>query len=274
MTTENFQSRLNRAVSQHGRLCVGIDPHESLLKAWGLEYNARGVGEFSRRCVEAFAGHAALVKPQVAFYERFGSQGIAELEKTLADLRDAGTLTLSDAKRGDIGSTMAGYAQAWLDDSSPLRADSVTISPYLGVGACEPVFKAAADNSAGVFLLAATSNSEAPAIQRATTAEGSSLAQHIVDECGRRNAEGTSGTLGVVVGATVIHPPVLDDLGGPVLMPGVGAQGATAQDVERIAGKALALPNVSRAILSAGPNVADLRERLKEVAGEYPAHLG
>ena len=123
-----FGTRLLDAAATRGRLCVGIDPHAALLQAWGLEDSVVGLAEFSRRCVEAFADTAALVKPQVAFYERYGSAGFRVLEATLAALRDAGCLTVADAKRGDIGSTMAGYADAWLGEHSPLRADAVTVS--------------------------------------------------------------------------------------------------------------------------------------------------
>ena len=160
-----FGERLVAAGQVRGRLCVGIDPHPYLLQQWGLEDTVDGLRRFSEACVEAFADTAALVKPQVAFYERFGSQGFAVLEDTLQYLREAGCLTVADAKRGDIGSTMAGYADAWLGESSPLRADAVTVSPYLGVAALQPVFDLAAKTGRGVFVLAATSNPEAVQLQ-------------------------------------------------------------------------------------------------------------
>src|SRR5206468_1278620 len=112
-------------------LCVGIDPHPQLLRAWDLSEDAAGVAKFADICVAAFAGRVAIVKPQVAFFEAYGSAGIGALELTLSELRDAGTLVLADAKRGDIGSTMAAYAQAWLADG-PLGCDALTVSPYLG----------------------------------------------------------------------------------------------------------------------------------------------
>ena len=136
----------------------------------------------------AFADAAALVKPQVAFYERFGSAGYAVLEETIGDLRSAGCLVVSDAKRGDIGSTMAGYATAWLADGSPLLSDAVTVSPYLGVGALRPALELAEETGRGVFVLAATSNPEAVELQSSTGANGRSLAQVIVDEVAGYNA--------------------------------------------------------------------------------------
>ncbi len=273
-----FGQRLLDAAADRGRLCVGIDPHASLLHSWGLTDDVAGLAEFSRRCVEAFADTAALVKPQVAFYERFGSAGFAVLEETLMALREAGCLTVADAKRGDIGSTMAGYAEAWLGEGSPLRADAVTVSPYLGVGALAPVFELAEENGAGVFVLAATSNPEAVALQTLTDDGGRTVAQQIVDACAERNAahaqRGVAGNIGVVVGATLEQwcTPDLSRLNGPVLMPGVGAQGATAADVDRIAAGVghLAFPNISRAVLSAGPQVSDLRKSVLFAASEFP----
>lgn len=268
-----FGSRLLDAAATRGRLCVGIDPHAGLLEAWGLPDDVTGLAEFSRRCVEAFADTAALVKPQVAFYERYGSAGFRVLEDTLAALREAGCLTVADAKRGDIGSTMAGYADAWLGEDSPLRADAVTVSPYLGVGALAPVLDLAEETGRGVFVLAATSNPEAVVLQNHRDADGRTIAQQVVDECARRNAvhEGP-GNIGVVVGATLAQAPDLSKLNGPVLMPGVGAQGGSAEDVARIAAgvEKLAFPNISRAVLGAGPSVEALRAATVEAASEFP----
>ncbi|MEX3514085.1 MULTISPECIES: orotidine-5'-phosphate decarboxylase [unclassified Corynebacterium] len=274
-TTPGFGERLVAAGQERGRLCVGIDPHPYLLEQWGLGVDAAGVREFSRRCVEAFAPVAALVKPQVAFYERFGSAGLAALEETLADLRDAGCLSVADAKRGDIGSTMAGYADAWMGEDSPLRADAVTLSPYLGVGALGPAFAAARATGRGIFVLAATSNPEARRLQGFQEPGTSrTVAQSVVDACAERNAEtrpGQVGDIGVVVGATLDTPPELDQLNGPVLLPGVGAQGAGPNEVRAIvAGRSeLGFANVSRAILERVPKVDDLRKAVETVAADF-----
>ncbi|HKM25576.1 MAG TPA: orotidine-5'-phosphate decarboxylase, partial [Corynebacterium sp.] len=195
------------------------------------------------------------------------------LEATLAALREAGCLTVADAKRGDIGSTMAGYADAWLGENSPLRADAVTVSPYLGVGALAPVLDLAEATGGGVFVLAATSNPEAVVLQNHAGQDGRTIAQQVVDECAARNAahEGP-GNIGVVVGATLSQAPDLSALNGPVLMPGVGAQGGSAEDVERIARgvEKLAFPNISRAVLGAGPRIGDLRDAVVAAAAEFP----
>ena len=273
--TPSFGERLVAAGAERGRLCVGIDPHPHLLEDWGLSVDVDGLRTFTLRCVEAFAETAAVVKPQVAFFERFGSRGFAVLEEALAGLREQGCLSLADAKRGDIGSTMAGYAQAWLGEDSPLRSDAVTVSPYLGVGALSPVFDIAEETGRGVFVLAATSNPEAVALQ-SLSVDGRSVAQRVVDELAQRNAsvagpDTTVGALGVVVGATLEAPPALDQLNGPVLLPGVGAQGATPADVRELTAAApeLGFANVSRAILSQGPSVSDLRKAVVDTAAEF-----
>lgn len=274
--TATFGEKLLDAASTRGRLCVGIDPHAGLLESWGLPVDVDGLAEFSRICVEAFSDTVALVKPQVAFYERFGSRGFAVLEETISTLRERGCLVVSDAKRGDIGSTMAGYAAAWLDPSSPLSSDAVTVSPYLGFGSLDPVFELAEEHSRGVFVLAATSNPEARVLQDQSNAEGVTISQQIVNAAAALNAphmaQGKAGNIGVVVGATLSAPPVLSQLGGAILMPGVGAQGGTAADVDTIAGDMahLAFPNVSRSVLSTGPDVDKLRVSVLETAADFP----
>lgn len=267
----SFGERLRERAAERGRLCVGIDPHAGLLQDWGLANDIAGLREFSRRCVEAFADTACVVKPQVAFYERFGSAGYAVLEETLDALRDAGALVIADAKRGDIGSTMEGYASAWLDPDSPLRADAVTVAPYLGLGALKPAITAAEQNGAGVFVLAATSNPEAVELQSFQKA-GVSLAQHVVDYCRDFNQNRSAAVLGIVVGATVSSPLDLGGFNGPILMPGVGAQGGTVADIARITADATewSFPNVSRSVLSAGPDVSDLRKAVLKEANNFP----
>lgn len=274
-TVKGFGDRLSEAVAERGRLCVGIDPHPGLLDAWGLPRSADGLERFAATCVEAFGDLVSVVKPQVAFFEAYGAKGFAVLERTLADLKDAGALSIADAKRGDIGSTMAAYAEAWLSDDSPLAADALTVSPYLGFGALDPAVSLALENGRGLFVLAATSNSEGASVQKASVA-GKTLAQTMVDQAAEINARqiaagASAGSIGVVVGATLDDAPVLGDLRGPILMPGVGAQGGTPADVERLAGEssALALPNVSRGILKAGPDVSALREATKEFAEQF-----
>ncbi|MDP7702526.1 MULTISPECIES: orotidine-5'-phosphate decarboxylase [unclassified Mycobacterium] len=264
-----FGARLAQARSSRGPLCLGIDPHPELLRAWELPVTAEGLAAFCDVCVEAYAGFA-MVKPQVAFFEAYGSAGFAVLERTTAALRSNGVLVLADAKRGDIGSTMAAYATAWAGDS-PLAADAVTASPYLGFGSLRPLLEVAAAHDRGVFVLAATSNPEGPTVQRAD-AGGRTVAQLIVDHVASANKGASPGSVGVVVGATVLQAPDLSELGGPVLVPGVGAQGGRAEALAGLGGAPLSQlwPAVSREVLRAGPGVAELRaagERMLDAVG-------
>jgi orotidine-5'-phosphate decarboxylase len=261
-----FGDRLAAAVSAKGPLCPGIDPHPELLRAWGLGVDVDGLTSFCETCVTAF-GDFAVVKPQVAFFEAYGSAGYAVLERTIAALRSAGVLVLADAKRGDIGSTMAAYAAAWAGDS-PLAADAVTASPYLGFESLNPLLDMAAAHGRGVFVLAATSNPEGAAVQQAQY-RGTTVAQAVVDAAAVRNGTDGGSTVGVVVGATLADPPDVSGLGGPVLVPGVGAQGGRPEALGGFAGArpGQLLPAVSREVLRAGPRVADLRaaaERLRD----------
>ncbi|WP_214405882.1 orotidine-5'-phosphate decarboxylase [Pseudonocardia lacus] len=263
--TTPFGQRLAAAVAAHGPLCAGIDPHPSLLAEWGLTDDPDGLDRFTAGCVEALAGQVAVVKPQSAFFERHGSRGIAVLERLLAGFAGSGTLALLDVKRGDIGSTMDGYADAYLAVGAPLGADAVTLSPYLGFGSLEPALTAAAEAGRGVFVLARTSNPEGSEVQQATTGVGGSarsVAQGIVDAAAERNAGAEPlGAVGVVIGATHDHGLDLSALNGPVLAPGVGAQGAgPAEITARFFGlDGLVLPAAARSLLAAGPDPRAVR---------------
>lgn len=284
-----FGVRLQEAMAEHGPLCVGIDPHDHLLEAWGLPRTAEGVREFSLRTVTELAGTVAAVKPQSAFYEQYGSAGVAVLEETLAACREHDLISVLDIKRGDIGSTMGAYARAYLDSASALAADSITVSPYLGFGALDPAFDLAEAHDRGVFVLALTSNPEGAEVQHARRGSavsgfGDSVAGSIVSQVAARNGTDAAqglGRFGLVVGATIGSGA--RDLGfdpaecnGPILAPGVGAQGAgIAELIEVFGPEAIAanqiLATTSRAVLSAGPEgvraaARSLNESLTQVA--------
>ncbi|CCH17600.1 orotidine-5'-phosphate decarboxylase [Micromonospora lupini] len=274
---ESFGNRLHRAVAERGPLCVGIDPHPGLLARWGLADDVDGLERFSRTVVDALGDRVAVVKPQSAFFERFGSRGVAILESTIRQLREAGSLVLLDVKRGDIGSTVSAYASAYLDPSSPLYVDAVTASPYLGVGSLAPMFELAAKHGGGVFVLALTSNPEGAAVQRARTADGRTVAQTVIDEISQLNRGADPlGSFGLVVGATIGDTGHdLSGVGGPLLAPGLGAQGAGAADLRTVFGSSLAavLPSYSREVLSAGPDADALRAAADRVSAECRAVL-
>lgn len=248
-----YAARLNTITAARGNLCVGIDPMPSVLAAWGLDTTVAGLEACARGIVEELGVEVAVFKPQSAFFEAFGSAGVAVLERVLEDIREAGALSVLDVKRGDIGSSMTGYATAYLDDASPLRADAITLSPYLGVGSLLPAIDMAVECGRGIYVLARTSNLEGEAIQTASL-RGASVAQHVVDSIASGNS-GWHHAVGIVVGAT--HTDLACDLAqfnGSILVPGIGAQGGTIDGVRRAFGAAGAqvLPSVSRDIIGQG----------------------
>lgn len=261
-----FGARLHDAMNTRGRFCVGIDPHASLLLDWGLGDDVAGLEKFALTVVEAVAPHVSVVKPQSAFYERFGSRGVAVLERVIAESRAAGALVLLDVKRGDIGSTSQAYADAYLDPASPLASDAITASPFLGFGSIDPMIETARRHDAGVFVLALTSNKEGPEVQHARTGlrgEGGTVAGGVLARLAHLN-DGAEplGDFGAVIGATIGSSDERLDFNGPVLAPGFGSQGGTVDDIKRIFGAAArnVLPSSSREVLAAGPDVGALRD--------------
>ncbi len=266
----SFGSRARAAMAAYGPACVGIDPHAELLAQWELPDSIDGLDQFASTCVEAFAGHVAFVKPQSAFFERFGAQGVVILERTIQDLRHTGTLVVLDVKRGDIGSTAAAYADAYLDDDAPMAADAITVSPYLGFGSLQPFFDAAERNDAGIFVLALTSNKEGPEVQHAlngdVTVAGGILAQLAELNAGAQ----PMGAFGAVVGATMAEIAEDLEINGPLLVPGLGAQGGTVDDIRRMFGSVIdnVIPSTSRGVLGEGPDVAALRGSVTRLNSE------
>jgi orotidine-5'-phosphate decarboxylase len=269
----SFGTRLAATVAQRGQLCVGIDPHPALLTAWGLTDDHSGLRTFTEIVIEALADRVAVLKPQAAFYERHGSRGIAILESNIRQIRSAGALALLDVKRGDIGSTAAAYADAYLDPASPLFVDAITASPYLGFGSVLPMIDKALKHDAGVFVLGLTSNPEAPALQHARREDGRTVAQAILDEISQLNVGAHPlGSVGVVVGATIGRTEHdFSAVNGPILVPGLGAQGGTPAGLREIFGSDLSrlLPSTSREVLSAGPDVAALRDAAARAQDAY-----
>ncbi|MDD9206430.1 orotidine-5'-phosphate decarboxylase [Georgenia sp. 10Sc9-8] len=280
-----FGGRLAAAMEAHGPVCVGIDPHPALLSGWGLPDTADGLRRFGLAVVDALAGAAAAVKPQSAFFERHGSAGVAALEEVLAAARDQGVLTVLDVKRGDIGSTMQGYADAYLRDGAPLAADAVTLSPYLGLGSLQPALDTAEATGRGVFVLALTSNPEGRGVQHAVAPGGRAVAAEVAAGAARANSAAVQrgepmGPVGLVVGATVGSAVAdlgvdLAGLGGPVLAPGVGAQGAGAAELRAVFGGARGrvLASTSRGVLGRGPRPEALRAAHARAVEEVVAAL-
>jgi orotidine-5'-phosphate decarboxylase len=267
---DGFTRRLTDVIATSGRLCVGIDPHAELLTAWGLQDSPAGVREFGMRVVDAVAGTAGIIKPQVAFFERHGSAGYIALEHVLAAARAAGLLVIADAKRGDVGSTVEAYGSVWLTPGSPLEADALTVVAYQGLGSLDSVIARAERFGKGLFVLAATSNPEAATTQRAVRSDGRTVAAGVVSEVRGRSSD----ALGVVVGATIdiadVGIAAHDLVGVPVLAPGFGAQGAELSQLGQLFGPAAqnTIASVSRSVLGAGPGelAAAVRRASEEVA--------
>jgi orotidine-5'-phosphate decarboxylase len=271
---EGFADRVQAAVARTGPLCAGIDPSGQLLAQWGLRDDPDGLRAFCRTCVEAFAGVVGVVKPQVAFFERHGSAGLAELERLIAEANSAGLVVIADAKRGDIDTTAEAYADAWLNPASPLAADAVTAHAYLGLGALAPLVRLAGAHGRGVLVVARSSNPEGRSLQQARTADGRAVEDMLLAEVAGLNVSGEvpKGTVGAVVGATLAPSNFeLSQLGGVVLAPGLGAQGAGPKDVAaRFAGcpPGMVLPSSSRGLLKHGPHPENLRDAARSLARE------
>ncbi|MCI0688824.1 MAG: orotidine-5'-phosphate decarboxylase [Sporichthyaceae bacterium] len=272
-----FGARLRAALDTRGPLCVGIDPHPELMASWGLADSVVGLDRFAMTVVDAVADRVAVVKPQSAFFERHGSAGIAVLERTMAAARARGALVLLDAKRGDIGSTVAAYASAYLAPESPLYADALTASPYLGYESLRPLLDTALRTGSGVFVLAYTSNPEGATVQRALGHDGTAVGAGILAGIAAENAGvAPLGSIGAVVGATVADVDFdLAAVNGPLLAPGVGAQGGTPAGLRSVFGAALpnVVPAVSRDLLRLGPDGAALRVAADRMTAEFGALL-
>jgi orotidine-5'-phosphate decarboxylase len=276
-----FADRALTAIREHGPLVLGLDPSGDLLVEWGLGDTADGLERFVDIVVDASAGTVGVVKPQAAFYERHGWQGIRSLARLVDECRRAGVLVLLDAKRGDVGSTNEAYAEAYLGPEAPIEVDAITITPYLGLAAMQPILDRAVANSAGVFIVTRSSNSEGRGIQRArhpsTTTVEHQLVVDIATE-NRRVAPDTIGPIGAVFGPT--HGPPTDfdlsTMNGLFLAPGLGTQGATPADVARCfaACPGRVLPSASRSLLAAGPDPARLRAEALRLSTELRGLLG
>ena len=256
---KSFGAKLTEVFETYGQLCIGIDPHAALLDSWGLSDSAESLLTFGRSVIEAASGRVGIVKPQVSFFERHGAAGFAVLELLTREARDAGLMVIADAKRGDIGTTMDAYLDAWLGKNAPFHADTLTVSPYLGAGVYLDKMGEYFERGKGVISLVATSNPEGEAVQI-------DLAKSQFEALGRINqvAAGPGdklGPVGAVIGATLNLNRFglsLENQGvikTPILAPGFGAQGAELSDLKRLFGQvsSTVIASVSRSVLQAGP---------------------
>ena len=255
----SFTVRLQQKIKEHSPLCVGIDPSASLLKSCALPNSAEGALEFGKRVLSAADYQISIIKPQSAFFERFGSAGFKAMEELTELANRKEVLVLLDGKRGDIDTTGAAYAEGYFASDAKLRVDAVTTHAYLGLGALKPFFEIANRAEAGVFVVVRSSNPEGRELQTARLDSGETVALAMarqITELNQLYSNEAIGPIGAVVGATCEDADITVNAmpRSFILAPGVGAQGATMQDVlvrmPHARGRVLA--NVSRAILANG----------------------
>ena len=274
--TVPFQQRFVALAAERSALCVGIDPSADSLKGWGLPDDAEGLQAFCERMVEVCGPLVACVKPQSAFFERHGPAGMAVLRRTVEAARSHGALVIIDAKRGDMQSTAAAYGDAFLGPHSPFSGDAMTLSAYLGFGSLGPIVERARREAAGLFVVVRSSNPEGTEQQQARMPDGRSVAEHLADQIAAANTEDGErelGLIGAVVGATLGREAIDVAARLPnslLLVPGIGAQGATIADVRRDFGGhySRVIPSLSRAIARAGPRAEDLRREVERRIAE------
>ena len=266
---QSFAERFSILAEARSPLCLGLDPSADLLRAWGLADDAKGLRRFCEVVLEAAGDRLAVIKPQAAFFERLAAAGMAELARAVAGIRAQGALSLVDAKRGDVDSTMEGYAEGFLGVGSGFGADAMTVTAYLGFGALKPVFERAAATGSAVFVVVHSSNPEGRSLQDALHPDGRTVSEALADDITAFNAAlgPRAGPIGAVVGATIdpAHAPILERLSQSlILAPGVGAQGASLPDVGAnfAATRRRTLPSASRGLLRHGPTVAGLRQAI------------
>ena len=271
-----FAARFAAVRARFGPLVFGADPHGPLLRAWGLTDDADGLERFTDIVLQAATGTVGLIKPQSAFYERHGWQGIRALTRLVENARQAGILVVLDVKRGDVGSTNDAYAQAYLGDGAAIEADALTVHPYLGLAAMGAFVDRASQAGACLLVVTRSSNPEGRALQAA-------VERSLLDDIRILNeklAPGQIGPIGAVIGPAPVDPPLdpraMAAANALFLAPGVGAQGATPEDVARTfaACPERVMPSASRSLLAAGPDVhaltaaaAILNQRLRDLSG-------
>lgn len=245
--------------------------------------SAEGLRSFSNLVLDAAAGRVGIVKPQVSFFERFGSAGFKVLEDTCERIRELGLVNIMDVKRGDIGSTMEAYFQAWLGKNAPFICDAITVSPYLGFKSLAPIMAEAVEQGKGVIVLSATSNPEGAALQQAKEASGQTLSANVWQQLGEINSVTAAGgdrlgSFGAVIGATLnlnkfgLGSLLTEDqkVKTPILAPGFGAQGARLADAGRLFGASASqvIASVSRSVLTSAASVDELIDQAKTELAE------
>lgn len=275
----SFISRLQQKIREHSPLCVGVDPSAVLLKTCGLPDSPEGALAFGERVLDAAQYRISILKPQSAFFERFGAAGLRALEELTALARRKDVLVLLDGKRGDIDTTGAAYAEGYFSATTTLRVDAATVHPYLGLAALDPFLEIAVRSGGGVFVVVRSSNPEGREIQTAQLADGETVAQRLCRQISDRNRCGGAGLgpIGAVIGATCEDADAVAAAlpHSFILAPGVGAQGATIADVltRMPSARGRVLPNVSRALLANGGALEEIAAAVRTLQNQARALL-
>jgi orotidine-5'-phosphate decarboxylase len=262
---DSFAARFAAVRRANGPLAWGFDPAGSLLQRWGLGDTADGLERFVDIVLEAAVGTVGVIKPQAAFYERHGWRGVRTLDRLVAEARNAGMLVILDAKRGDVGTSNEAYAEAYLGPGAPIEVDALTVHPYLGLGAMGAFVERAQEAGSCLLVVIRSSNPEGRELQ-SSGGSAQSVEASLLNEIGTLNARlapGTIGPIGAVVGPTHVEPPLdLRAANAIFLAPGVGAQGATVEDVAQVFADChdRVIPSASRILLDDGPDLRRLRE--------------
>ncbi len=267
----------------YGPLCVGFDPSHKVLQSWNLSPDYKGLRDFCDILLTAVVGNVGIIKPQVAFFELYGIEGLQVLKELIENAREQGLLVIADAKRGDIGSTVEAYGQAWLGPSSAFKADAITANAFLGFDALTPLIKIAEETATTVFVVVQSSNPEGKDIRNARIGDQTlsvHLAQRICDYNSQFLEKNHAvGPIGAVIGATLGSEAkeTIEQLKNCLfLVPGIGAQGGTITQLTNQFPQKLwqnIIPSISRAITDAGRKNVDLKMCIHDFAEQAKTTL-
>ncbi|EJF76200.1 orotidine-5'-phosphate decarboxylase [Bartonella alsatica] len=260
----------------YGPLCIGFDPSHQVLHSWKLSFNYKGLKDFCDILLAAVVGKVGIIKPQVAFFELYGFEGLQALKELIENAQEQGLLVIVDAKRGDIGSTAEAYGRAWLGPNSAFKADAMTVNAFLGFDALIPMIRIAEETETMVFVVVQSSNPQGKQIQNALIGDQTLsvyLAQRICDY--NNQFLGTHhpvGPIGAVIGATLgsESKDTIEQLKNTLfLVPGIGTQGGTIMQLTHQFPKNLwqnIIPSISRSITDAGRNTVSLKTLINDFA--------
>ena len=273
----DFSEKLYAKMHERSLFCVGLDPSIDNLAHWNLPPTAKGAYEFCKRILDAALGEVNIFKPQYAFFEQFGPEGLKVLCDVISLIKESGAVCILDCKKGDIGSTMAAYGAATISTNGAFRADAITVTPYLGFQALKPVFLQAQSVGAAVFIVVRSSNPEGNEIQTAKLKDGRTVSEALADWIQLENSKALKQkTIGAVVGAT-LEPEdpnnrrLINKLKDSwMLAPGIGAQGATMQSIKTLFGfqSKNVIPTASRSLYTEGYEKTTLQKCIKRYKNE------